>query len=331
MQTEGIVLASRPAGMPSAENFRFEAVSLPELQEGQVLIRTTYISVDPYMRGRMSDRKSYIAPFTVGEVITGGAVGIVAASKSKHLQAGDTVTGDWGWQRHAVCRDKQVRKVDERYATAALGVLGMPGLTAYFGLLDICQPQKGETVVVSGAAGAVGMTVGQIAKIKGARTVGIAGSDEKLAYLRDELGFDAVVNYRSDQLKDELKAACPNGVDAYFDNVGGTLSDLVMRLINKHARISICGQIASYNLEKADVGPRVQTPLLMKSAMMKGFIVSDYAPRFKEGAAQLTQWVQEGRIKYREHMVEGFERTPEAFLGLFKGENTGKLLVKISE
>jgi NADPH-dependent curcumin reductase CurA len=333
MKNEQIWLVSRPAGTPTMKNFRFVETDLPELEDGQVLVRTMYISVDPYMRGRMSDRKSYVPPFQLNEVIAGGSVGKVLDSKDERLQEGDVVVGEWGWQRYTVTSAKRVRKIDTSLApaSAALGVLGMPGLTASFGLLDIGQPKEGETVVVSGAAGAVGMTVGQIAKIKGARVVGIAGSDEKVQYLKEELGFDAVINYKTDNMKQALREACPNGVDVYFDNVGGEISDFVLRCINKGARIPLCGQIALYNLEKADIGPRMQSQLLINSALMKGFIVSDYENRFKEGALQLAKWVAEGKIKYKEHFVEGFEKTPQAFLGLFIGENIGKQLVKISE
>jgi NADPH-dependent curcumin reductase CurA len=332
-KNEQILLASRPAGTPTEENFRFVEIPVPELKDGQVLIQTKYISVDPYMRGRMSDSKSYVAPYAVNEVITGGIVGKVVESKSGSFLEGDMVVGELGWQRYCVAKASQIRKINKELApvTASLGVLGMPGLTAYFGLLDIGQPQEGETVVISGAAGAVGMVVGQIAKIKGCRVVGIAGSAEKLAYLQEELGFDAVINYKEENLKTALKVACPSGVDIYFDNVGGTISDYVIRNINKGARIVICGQIALYNLEKADLGPRVQTQLLINSAMMKGFIVSGYTPRFKEGAIQLAKWVAEGKIKYKENIVEGFENIPKAFLGLFTGENLGKQLVKVTD
>jgi hypothetical protein len=299
-----------------------------------VLIQTLYLSVDPYMRGRMSDRKSYVPPYELNGVVGGGAVGRVLQSKSPSYREGDIVLGNYGWQRYAVASADQLQKVNPELApiTTALGVLGMPGLTAYFGLLDIGQPKEGETVVVSGAAGAVGMTVGQIAKIKGCRVVGIAGSDEKTAYLVQELGFDAAINYKTTtDLREDLKAACPNGVDIYFDNVGGTVSDAVMTMLNYQARIPLCGQIALYNLEKPDVGPRMQTQLLITSSLMKGFIVRDYASRFEEGISQLAQWVREGRLKYKENIVEGFENTIKAFLGLFTGENLGKQLVKVAD
>ena len=334
-----IVLASRPTGMPTLANFRIEEVEVPQPQEGEVLIRTLYLSVDPYMRGRMNDRKSYVPPFALNEVITGGVIGEVIESRSEAFQPGDIVTGLLGWQLYSVAKGDQatvtsIRKVDPQLApvTTALGILGMPGLTAYFGLLEIGQPASGETVVVSGAAGAVGTVVCQLAQLKGCRVVGIAGSDSKNQYLRHELGVDGAINYKtSTDLKQALKDACPQGVDVYFDNVGGAISDGVMSLINKGARIVICGQISLYNLEKPDVGPRVQPYLLINSALMKGFIVSDYVARFAEGIKQLGARLAAGKLKYAENIVEGFENTPQAFLGLFAGENLGKQLVKVAD
>lgn len=333
MKNEKILLVNRPKGTPQKSDFRFEEAVVPELQNDQVLVKTIYLSVDPYMRGRMSDRKSYIPPFELNEVISGGVVGQVVESRSGELAEGDFVIGNLGWQRYNAVSDAEVRKLDPSLAplTANLGVLGMTGLTAYFGLLDIGNPQEGETVVVSGAAGAVGTIVGQIAKIKGTRVVGIAGSDEKIAYLKEELGFDEAINYKTEKVYEALKTACPDGVDVYFDNVGGEISDSVLGLINKGARIPVCGQIALYNLEKADVGPRMQSQLLINSALMKGFIVSDYAAHFEEGAIELAKWLKEGKLSYSENIVDGFENTIDAFLGLFTGENTGKQLVKVAE
>ncbi|HEY0098320.1 MAG TPA: NADP-dependent oxidoreductase [Pyrinomonadaceae bacterium] len=330
-----ILLASRPAGMPTLDNFEIADAGMPQPQAGEVLIRTLYLSVDPYMRGRMSERKSYIPPFALNEVITGGGVGEVVESRSDAFQPGDIVTGQLGWQLYSVMQgaDGSIRKVDPTLApvTTALGVLGMPGLTAYFGLLDIGQPVAGETVVVSGAAGAVGTLVCQIAKIKNCRVVAIAGSDEKNRYLTSELGVDAAINYKtSTDMKAALREACPKGVDLYFDNVGGDISDDVLPLINQRARIVICGQISLYNLEEPDVGLRVQPYLLVNSALMRGFIVRDYAARAAEGIQQLGQWLAAGRLKYAENIVEGFENTPRAFLGLFTGENLGKQLVKVA-
>jgi NADPH-dependent curcumin reductase CurA len=333
MQNKQILLNSRPAGMPTTDNFRVENSEVPQPKEGEVLVRTLYLSVDPYMRGRMNDRKSYVPPFGLNEVIVGGAVGEVVESRSATFQPGDIVSGMLGWRLYSTAKAEELHKVDPKIApiTTALGVLGMPGLTAYFGLLDICKPQAGETVVVSGAAGAVGTTVCQIAKIKGCRVIGIAGSDEKNAYLSNELGVDVTINYKTANLRDALGDACPNGVNVYFDNVGGEISDAVLLQLSKGARISICGQISMYNLDRMDVGLRPQPLLLLKSAMMKGFIVIDYAPRFAEGVMQLGKWFAEGKLKYAENVIEGFENAPRAFFGLFTGENLGKQLVKVAE
>ena len=331
MKNKQILLASRPPGMPTLDTFSIVDAEVPEPKDGEVLLRTRFLSVDPYMRGRMRDQKSYATPFALNEVIVGGVVAEVIESRAQAFQSGNIVTGLLGWQLYSVARAEGLRKVDPDIApvTTALGVLGMPGLTAYFGLLDIGQPQEGETVVVSGAAGAVGMTVCQIAKIKGCRVVGIAGSEDR--YLENEFQVDATINYKSADIKQAMRAACPNGVDVYFDNVGGEISDAVMQLINQRARIVICGQISLYNLERLDTGPRVQPYLLVNSALMKGFIVSNYAARFAEGGKQLAQWLAEGKLKYSETFVEGFENAPRAFLDLFAGKNLGKQLVKVAD
>lgn len=332
MQNKEIVFASRPTGMPTLDNFKIADADIPELNDGDVLVRTLYISVDPYLRGRMREGRSYVPPFEVGQVIESGAVGKVVESRAPEFQAGDIVTGMLGWRLNNTVKASALRKIDPRVApvTTALGVLGMPGLTAYFGLLDIGQPKEGETVVVSGAAGAVGTTVCQIAKLKGCRTVGIAGSDEKNRYLTEELGVDAAVNYKDAGMKEALKAACPGGVDIYFDNVGGEVSDAILPLLKHGARLIICGQISLYNLGQPDVGPRPQPYLLVNSALMKGFIINDYAARFPEGIKQLAEWVAAGKLNYAETIVEGFENTPKAFIGLFSGENLGKQIVKVS-
>lgn len=329
-----IILAERPKGMPDSNTFKFVEKDIEKLKEGQILVKTLFVSVDPYMRGRMEDAESYIEPFKVGEVIEGGAIGEVIESKSDLFKQGDVVTGMFGWQKYYAAKEKEIRKIDPSLAPISthLGILGMTGLTAYFGLLDIGQPQEGETVVISGAAGAVGSAVGQIAKIKGARVVGIAGSDNKISYLKDELGFDEGINYRTAKdLAGEVKRACPDGVDVYFDNVSGEVSDAVLSQLNRFARIPVCGAISSYNLEGADIGPRVQATLIKKSALMQGFTVGNYSERFYEGAKQLGQWLQEGKLKYRETVKEGFENIPNAFLDLFKGNNIGKLLVKVAD
>jgi NADPH-dependent curcumin reductase CurA len=328
-----IVLIKRPDGMPKEEDFRLIETDMPKCKDGMVLVKTLYLSVDPYMRGRMSGVKTYISPFELDKTITGGIVGEVVETGSPDLKVGDIITGTLGWRDYNVADSREVRKINPDIApvSAALGILGMPGLTAYFGLLDIGKPSSGETVVVSGAAGAVGTVVGQIAKISGCRVVGIAGSDVKTEYLVHELGFDAAINYKTtSDIKKALKDACPHGVDVYFDNVGGEISDAVMPLLNHKARIVLCGQISQYNINKPDVGPRIQTYLLIKSAMMKGFIVMDYADRSEEGIRQLAQWISQKKLKYAEHVIEGLENAPKAFIGLFKGENLGKQLVKVS-
>lgn len=339
LKNKQILLASRPTGMATLDNFKIVDTEVPKLNDGEFLIRTKYLSVDPYQRGRMTDRKSYIAPFALNAVITGGVIGEVIESRSDLFSQGDLVVGHLGWQLYSnlnaeQARQAEIRKVDSRIApvTTALGILGMPGLTAYFGLLDIGRPESGETVVVSGAAGAVGTVVCQIAKLNGCRVVGIAGSDQKNKYLVDELGVDAAINYKtSTDIAKAVGNACPNGVDVYFDNVGGEVSDSVMTLISKKARVVICGQIALYNLEKMDIGPRVQPYLLINSALMQGFIITEYESRFVEGIIQLSQWLAAGKIKYVENVVEGFENTPQAFLGLFTGDNLGKQLVRVAE
>jgi NADPH:quinone reductase len=331
MQNKEIRLASRPAGLPTLENFQFVDTDVPKPADGEVLVRMLYISVDPYLRGRMSDRKSYIAPFEVGAVIQSGAVGEVVESKSPNFQPGDLVTGMFGWRLYDTARAVDLIKLIPGVPpTAALGVLGVPGLTAYFGLLEIGQPKEGETVVVSSAAGAVGMTVCQIAKLKGCRVVGIVGSDEKSDYLRSELGVDETINYKTaGNISKSLKAACPNGIDVYFDNVGGEVSDAVLPLINNGARIVICGQISMYNSDKPPVGLRPQPFILINTALMKGFIITQYRDRFMEGVTQLAQWLMSGKLKHAETIVEGFDNTPQAFIGLFSGDNLGKQIVKI--
>ena len=328
-----ILFVKRPTGKPDESCFKLVTSEIPRPTNGHVLLRTRFLSVDPYMRGRMNDRRSYVAPFQLNEVLTGGIVGEVVESKSNYLVKGNFVVGNLGWQDYSIANEKEVRKVEPEIApvSTALGVLGMPGLTAYFGLLDIGQPKQGETVVVSGAAGAVGTIVGQIAKIYGCRVIGIAGSDRKTIYLVDELGFDAAINYRTaPNLRTALKEACPNGVDIYFDNVGGVISDTVISLINKYARIPLCGQISLYNDEQVSMGPRLQPRLLTFSAIMQGFIVHNYENRFDEGICQLADWLKEKKLKYAENIVEVLENAPTAFIGLFAGDNLGKQIVKVS-
>lgn len=329
-----VILAERPQGMPDSSTFKIVENDVQEPKNGQVLIHTLYVSVDPYMRGRMQNVESYVEPFQVNQVITGGSIGEVQESKSDSFQQGDVVIGSFGWQEYDTASETEIRKIDPAIApiTTHLGILGMTGLTAYFGLLEIGRPKEGETVVVSGAAGAVGSAVGQIAKIKGARVVGIAGTEEKVKFLKEELNFDEAINYRtSTDMVSELKKACPDGVDVYFDNVGGDISDAVFTQLNRFARIPVCGAISAYNKEEPDIGPRVQGTLIKKSALMQGFIVGNYADRFQEGARELGKWLQEGKLQYRETIEEGFETIPEAFLDLFRGKNIGKLLVKVAE
>lgn len=331
MKTEQIVLASRPKGLPTRDNFRMEDAELPDLQTGEVLLKGLYYSVDPYMRGRMNDAKSYAPPFELNKPLYGGVIGKVTESKSANYKTGDVVVGNFPWRKKFIATEKELRKIDTSLAPASyyLSILGMTGLTAYFGLMHIGKPQSGETVVVSGAAGAVGIVVGQIAKIQGCHVVGIAGSDEKIKMLTSEFGFDDAINYKTTpDINQAIAAACPEGVDVYFDNVGGEISDAVIKNINFHARIPLCGQIALYNSTEAPMGPRIQPMLLTRSVLMQGFIVGNYQNQFPEGIQMLSQWVKEGKLKFTETIEEGFENLPQALLGLFKGENTGKMVVK---
>lgn len=331
MNTKQIVLAARPKGTPAQENFRMEDVELPELKEGELLLHGMYYSVDPYMRGRMNDAKSYVAPFKVGQPIEGGVVAKVVESKSADFKTGDIVLGGLPWKEQIVAMETVVKKIDTTIAPASyyLGILGMPGLTAYFGLMDITKPKAGETVVVSGAAGAVGVVVGQLAKIQGCRVIGIAGSDDKINLLKDTFGFDEAINYKTTaDIKQALAQLCPNGVDVYFDNVGGTISDAVISNINFNARIALCGQISLYNSTEVPMGPRLQPMLLTRSVLMQGFIVSNYQSRFPEGIQQLAQWITAGKLKFTETILHGFNQLPAALIGLFKGENTGKMVVE---
>jgi NADPH:quinone reductase len=330
-----ILLAARPVGFPKDSDFNLVESPVPTPEEGQFLIRSIYLSVDPYMRGRMNDIKSYAPPVAIGGVMGGGVVGRVVQSRNPAFKEGDIVEGMFGWQDYAVSNGQGVRIIDPSLApiSTALGILGMPGLTAYFGLLEIGKPRSGETVVVSGAAGAVGSLVGQIAKIKGCRAIGIAGADDKISYLVDELGFDGAFNYKTvDDYYAKLKEMCPNGIDVYFDNVGGAITDAVFRLINTKARISICGQISQYNLERPELGPRlILSLLLVKQARAEGFLVTQFADRGVEGLTQMAQWLKEGKLKYKEDIEYGIENAPGAFMAMLKGRNVGKQLVKVSD
>jgi len=327
-----IKLKSRPKGKPTVENF--EIVSIPDAKakEGELIVKAKYISVDPYMRGRMNEGKSYIAPFEIGKPIEGGVVAEVIVSNHPNFIKGDAILASMKWQKTQTISAQKVTKLDKNITPLSyyLGILGMPGLTAYFGLLDIGKPKTGETIVISGAAGAVGMVVGQIGEIKGCRIVGITGSDEKCTYLSNKLQFDEVINYKkTSNIEAAIRKACPDGVDIYFDNVGGEISDAVISQINQKARIIICGQISSYNNIDLQFGLRPQSILLKKSALMQGYIVGIYSSRFPEGVEQLTQWLNEGKLRYKETIVKGFETLPETFIGLFEGKNIGKMLVEI--
>lgn len=330
MRIKQIVLAGRPIGLPTKNNFRFEEVNLPDIKSGEVLLKPLYISVDPYMRGRMSDAKSYTAPYQVGQPINGGVVALVEESKHPAYKKGDKVTGILPWATLFIHNTEGLQKVDGSIPESYyLGIAGMPGLTAYFGLTDICKPQKGETVVVSGAAGAVGIIVGQIAKIKNCRVVGIAGTDEKAKLLKEKYGFDEVINYKTADLASAIAESCPDGIDCYYDNVGGNITDAVINQFNKYARMALCGQISLYNETSVPMGPRFLPSILKTSSLIKGFIVSDYQLRFAEGITQLTQWIKEGKLTYTETIVNGFDELPNAFIGLFSGSNTGKMIIKV--
>ncbi len=330
MKTKQIVLLKRPVGRPTLADFRTEEVDLPEVQEGEVLLAPLYYSVDPYMRGRMNDAKSYVPPFETGAPIVGAAVARILKSRVKDLGEGTVVTGMLPWSQQYVVSAKGLHKIDTVGPPLSyyLGVLGMTGLTAYFGLLDIGKPRKGETLVVSGAAGAVGIVVGQIGKILGCHVIGITGSDEKVALLKD-FGFNEAINYKTaPDMQQAVAAACPKGVDIYFDNVGGTISDAVINNLNFHARIPLCGQISLYNNTGPAVGPRLQPLLLVKSALMQGFIIGNYQDRFPEGIAQLSRWLESDALRFTETIIQGFEQLPVAFIELFDGKNVGKMLVE---
>jgi NADPH-dependent curcumin reductase CurA len=337
IETQRIVLASRPTGAPTQDDFRIEAAAVPAPAEGQVQLKILYLSLDPYMRGRMSAAKSYAAPTEIGAVMEGGTVAQVLESRHPGLEPGDVVLSHSGWQSHALADGKGLRKLDPELApvTTALGVLGMPGFTAYAGLLTLGQPKPGETVVVAAASGPVGSAVGQIARIKGARAVGIAGGPEKCAFVRETFGFDAVVDHRSANLAEELAAACPQGIDVYFENVGGKVWDAVFPLLNPFARIPVCGLVAQYNstgdFEGPDRFPGVMRQVLSKSLTIRGFIQHEFQKQRPEFYREMAGWIAEGAVKYKEDIVAGLENAPDAFIGLLEGRNFGKLIVKVSD
>jgi NADPH-dependent curcumin reductase CurA len=326
-----IVLRKRPTGRPSLDDFETRESPIPAVPDNGVLRKTIYLSLDPYMRGRMSDGPSYATPVALEQTMVGHTVSTVVESKNPAFKAGDFVAGYDGWQTFGLSTGAELRKLDPLHAplSTAVGVLGMPGMTAYVGLLDIGQPKSGETVLVSAASGAVGSAVGQIARIKGCRAVGIAGSTEKCDYVVNELGFDACVNYKDPDFTSALKSACPSGVDIYFENVGGAVLAAAMRLLNVNARIPLCGMISEYNATGPVPGPALR-PLLVKRALIKGFIVSDHPNRLPAFLEDCGRWLRDGQLKYREDIVDGLDAAPSALLKLFDGTNFGKLLVRVS-
>ncbi len=338
MRTTQVRLAARPVGEPRDSDFRTTEEELPELQEGQVLLRTVYLSLDPYMRGRMSAARSYAASMAVGEVMVGGTVCEVLDSRSDRRAPGDVVLAYTGWQTHAVADARATRVLDPRQApvSTALGVLGMPGFTAYAGLLAIGRPEPGETLVVAAAAGPVGSAVGQIAKLKGLRAVGIAGGPEKCRALLEELGFDAAVDHRAPDLKERLAAATPDGVDIYFDNVGGDVTNAVVRRFNKFGRMPVCGLVSAYNATEAPAGrdhlPGFLNRILTSSLTVRGFIQDEFVPTHHDAFLRdMPRWVRDGSVRYREDVVRGLENAPEAFRGLLGGRSFGKLLVQVGD
>ena len=326
-----MLLASRPTGWVTEANFRLDSVPVPKPKDGEVLVKNLWLSLDPYMRGRMNDQKSYAAKQEIDAVMVGGTVGEVIESRNPKFKAGDHVVGMYGWQQYGCSDGAGLNKVDGSRVplSAFLGVLGMPGVTAWVGLLDICQPKAGETVVVSAASGAVGSVVGQIAKLKGCRAVGIAGGKAKCDYVVNELGFDACIDYKAGKLNEDLKAATPNGIDCYFENVGGEILDAVLRRMNAFSRIAVCGLISQYNATEA-YGVKTFQSILTNRIKVQGFIVSDRMELWAKALPELIGWVAAGKIKYRETVAQGLENAPRAFIGLLKGENFGKQLVKLA-
>jgi NADPH-dependent curcumin reductase CurA len=327
-------LAARPVGIPKRSDWQFTEEAVPEPAPGQFVVRVTHLSLDPAMRGWMNEGKSYIRPVEIGEVMRAGGAGRVVASKHPGFKEGDLVVGTFGVQEYALSEGKGVLKVDTRFVALPvyLGALGMPGLTAYFGLLEIGKPKPGETVVVSGAAGAVGSVVGQIAKIKGCRAVGIAGGADKCRYLTEKLGFDAAIDYKGEDVKKALKSHCPDGIHVYFDNVGGDILDAALARLAMRARIVICGAISQYCSTEAVKGPSNYLSLLVNRASMTGMVVFDYADRYAEAAREMAGWMKEGKLVSREDIVEGgIDAFPETLLKLFKGENFGKLVLKVAD
>ena len=331
------VLAKRPTGVPTQVDFRLESVDLPEATDGEMVARTIYLSLDPYMRGRMNDAPSYTPPVEIGGVMTGGTVCEVVTSRLDGFETGDIVVGYGGWQDYATFKIGEARKVDPAIApiSTAVGVLGMPGHTAYGGLTEIGKPKVGETLVVAAASGAVGAIVGQIAKIQGCRAVGIAGDDAKCAYVRDELGFDAAVNYKQPEFKEMLAAACPDGIDIYWENVGGPVFDAVLPLINPFARMPVCGLIHWYNTTElptiTDPTPKLMRSILVNRLTIRGFIVFDFQHLEAEFLRDVGGWIREGKLRYKEDIRQGLEKAPEGLIGLLQGQNFGKMLIQVSD
>jgi NADPH-dependent curcumin reductase CurA len=326
-------LASRPVGEPRPDDFRLAEVEVPEPRDGEVLVRNVLMSVDPYMRGRMSDRKSYVPPYELGEAMSGGAVGEVVASRADGLAEGDVVLHDRGWREYAVVAGEHVQRVDPELAplSAYLGVLGMPGLTAYVGLLDIAALREGDVVFVSGAAGAVGSLAGQIAKLRGHTVIGSAGSPEKVRHVRDELGFDAAFDYHDGPVAASLAAAAPDGIDVYFDNVGGEHLEAAIGALRTYGRVAMCGAISGYNATEPPPGPRNMFQCVGKRLTLRGFIIRDHGDRTADFRRDVGGWLREGRIKAPETIVEGgIEQAPQAFIDLLRGANTGKMLVRLA-
>ena len=333
-----IRLAAYPVGEPGDDTYDIVDAELPPLEDGQVLLRTIYLSVDPYMRGRMSTAKSYAAPVALGDVMVGGTVCEVVESRSDKRAVGDIVLAFTGWQTYGIADARHTRRLDPAAApvSTALGVLGMPGFTAYGGLLEIGRPKEGETVVVAAATGPVGSAVGQVAKVKGARAVGIAGGPEKCRVLLEELGFDAAVDHKSPTFVEDLKAATPDGIDVYFENVGGHVTEAVLRRLNRFARIPVCGLIAYYNATEAPPGPDQMPALLRRiltlSLTVRGFIQDEFVPtRHKAFLEEMAGWIRDGSVRYREDVVDGLEKAPEAFRGLLRGDYLGKVLVRVGD
>ncbi|MCU8491766.1 NADP-dependent oxidoreductase [Vibrio vulnificus] len=333
-----IVLASRPVGAPTAENFALIQSDIPTPAQGEMLLRSVYLSLDPYMRGRMSDAKSYAEPVGIDEVMVGGTVCQVEVSNHAEFEVGEWVLAYTGWQDYAISNGEGLIKLGKQpsHPSYALGVMGMPGFTAYMGLLDIGQPKEGDTLVVAAATGAVGSMVGQIGKLKGCRVIGIAGGEEKCQFAKETLGFDECIDHKATDFAEQLAKVCHNGIDIYFENVGGKVFDAVMPLLNTGARIPLCGLISQYNATSLPEGPdrmsMLMAQLLIKRIKMQGFIIfDDYGHRYGEFAADMSQWLAQGKIHYREHLVQGLENAPDAFIGLLEGKNFGKMVVQTNQ